>query len=331
MELFSQAIAKAMGGSGAKTRAPDTFDGSDPSKLRDFLAQCRIYFKANPSKFSKKDNAKVMFAISYLKGSALAWVQNKMGDDDSDSEEEDDSSSDSDDEDNDSFSVWKNSWSKFVRIFSEHFGPVDAEGDAENSLDTLTMRDDKKILTYDLKFEEYSSRVQWDKKALVHRYYKGLAPRLKDEIMRSGRPSKLRKLQELARNIDSRYWQRQEEKRREHRDPAQAKPSSSSTPSKPSSSNPPKQQQRSATSGSAASGSSNAAASSSKSSSAPPAGRTKDGKLTEEERKRRMDNGLCLVCGGEGHMAKNCPKAKHRAQASGKAASAEAPATPKKD
>lgn len=32
-----------------------------------------------------------------------------------------------------------------------------------------------------------------------------------------------------------------------------------------------------------------------------------NGKLTQEERQRCIDNKLCLFCGGPGHMAKDCP------------------------
>jgi len=34
----------------------------------------------------------------------------------------------------------------------------------------------------------------------------------------------------------------------------------------------------------------------------------KDGKLTPQERQRRLDNNLCLFCGTSGHVAKDCPK-----------------------
>ena len=34
----------------------------------------------------------------------------------------------------------------------------------------------------------------------------------------------------------------------------------------------------------------------------------KDGKLTPQERQRRLDNSLCLFCGRTRHMAKECPK-----------------------
>ena len=35
----------------------------------------------------------------------------------------------------------------------------------------------------------------------------------------------------------------------------------------------------------------------------------KDGKLTQEERQRHMDNNLCLFCSKPGHIAKECLKA----------------------
>ena len=34
----------------------------------------------------------------------------------------------------------------------------------------------------------------------------------------------------------------------------------------------------------------------------------KDGKLTQQERQRRMDNKLCLFCGKGGHVAHDCRK-----------------------
>ena len=36
-----------------------------------------------------------------------------------------------------------------------------------------------------------------------------------------------------------------------------------------------------------------------------------DSKLTSEEKQRRIDKGLCLICGERGHMAKECPKSKN--------------------
>src|ERR1700720_4435343 len=58
-------------GSRAKVREPDPFDGTDPTKLRTFLIQLQLSFSDRPRSFSQ-DDRKVNFAISYLKGLALA-------------------------------------------------------------------------------------------------------------------------------------------------------------------------------------------------------------------------------------------------------------------
>jgi hypothetical protein len=48
----------------------------------------------------------------------------------------------------------------------------------------------------------------------------------------------------------------------------------------------------------------------------------KDGKIMEQEQQHRMDNNLCLYCGGHGHNAKDCHKA---ANAKARAAKATKP------
>ena len=53
-----------------KVREPDVFDGLDTHKLQPFLVQCTLNFRNHPDAFST-DSAKVTFALSYLKGTAL--------------------------------------------------------------------------------------------------------------------------------------------------------------------------------------------------------------------------------------------------------------------
>ena len=57
-----------------KVREPDTFDGTDPKKLRTFLVQCELNFQDRPKAF-RTDRTKVTFAQSYLKGMALEWFE----------------------------------------------------------------------------------------------------------------------------------------------------------------------------------------------------------------------------------------------------------------
>ena len=52
---------------GTKACIPDTFSGTEPNKLNNFLFQCHLYFRANPAQFDM-DIAKINFTITYLTG-----------------------------------------------------------------------------------------------------------------------------------------------------------------------------------------------------------------------------------------------------------------------
>ena len=49
-----------------KVKEPDTFDGSDPRKLNNFMLLCNLYFRNNPA--YSDDEPKVTFALSHLRG-----------------------------------------------------------------------------------------------------------------------------------------------------------------------------------------------------------------------------------------------------------------------
>src|ERR1700723_4807438 len=55
----------------------------------------------------------------------------------------------------------------------------------------------------------------WDGRTLRHQFYRGLSSRIKDELARIGKPATLPMLKALAQLIDSRYWEWEEETRRE--------------------------------------------------------------------------------------------------------------------
>jgi len=58
----------------AKVWELDTFDSTDPKKLRTFLVQCELCFQDHAKAF-RLDRAKVTFAQSYLKGMTLEWFE----------------------------------------------------------------------------------------------------------------------------------------------------------------------------------------------------------------------------------------------------------------
>jgi len=59
---------------GTKAYIPNTFSGTEPDKLNNFLFQCRLYFRANPVQFDT-DIAKINFAMIYLTGVAQNWFE----------------------------------------------------------------------------------------------------------------------------------------------------------------------------------------------------------------------------------------------------------------
>ena len=57
-----------------KAHIPNTFSGTKPDKLNNFLFQCRLYFCANPAQFDM-DIVKINFTMIYLTGVAQDWFE----------------------------------------------------------------------------------------------------------------------------------------------------------------------------------------------------------------------------------------------------------------
>ena len=59
---------------GTKAHIPDTFSGTEPDKLNNFLFQCRLYFHANLAQFDT-DIVKINFAMIYLTRVVQDWFE----------------------------------------------------------------------------------------------------------------------------------------------------------------------------------------------------------------------------------------------------------------
>ena len=57
-----------------KVKEPDTFDGSNPWKLKAFIVSLQLNFNDRPTAFVADAN-KVNYAISFLSGTALDWFE----------------------------------------------------------------------------------------------------------------------------------------------------------------------------------------------------------------------------------------------------------------
>jgi len=225
---------------------------------------------------------------------------------------------------------WMDSWVHFVAELQSTFGPHDPIADAEHQLEHLQMKDAHHVMRYIVDFNRLASQVQdYGDGVLCRLFYSGLPDRLKDEIARVGKPLTLHGLRALCQEIDTRYWERKDEISRT------MKSQPTSSPTKPSnsggnSSNSGQEKSKTGNSSSSAnSGSSKATSNQSTSGSRPDLTNKlgKDGKLTMDERKRRLDNNLCMFCGGTGHFVDNCSKKTKKAKARAAAIAAESSKT----
>jgi hypothetical protein len=268
----------------AKVREPEPFNGTDSRKLRQFLLLCELNFRDRPDAFLE-DAVKINYILSYLTGLALDFFKPYIvqGRDEL---------------------VWLNDYELFIEKLQENFGPHDPEAAAENELESLRMKDNQRISSYIVEFQRLAVHVQWGDSALRFQFYKGLPARIKDEISHIGKPTSLERLKRLSLSIDARYWERRTESNREGQHLTSKAPPPKSTPL-PSPTTPRADNM-----------SGRPKVTSGNNANAPPTDKLgPDGKLTAQEKQRCFDNQLCLFCGGEGHMAKSCPKSAAKARA----------------
>src|SRR5277367_1109245 len=324
ISLMTEELRKRDKRPSAKVKEPDTFDGSDPRKLNNFILLCNLYFRQN-SAYSL-DSDKVNFALSHLRGLALDLFEPTLLD-------------------TEDIPEWLESWPTFLQSLRLYFGPIDPAGDAEDSLDNRKMRENQRIVKYDVEFNRLAIRIGWNSTVLRHRYYSGLAERIKDVMGQQAKPSTLEDTKKLAYSIDARYWERLREN--SHSDKPHSKSDNRSDnksdkkPNNNSSYSNNKSTSRTNSNSHSHSHSHNnksgKSSNPSSSSSDKPAysDKLKDGKLTQQERQRRMDNDLCLYCGEPGNKADACAKkGSSSSKAKGRAAKAKEKETtppPKKE
>ena len=265
---------------GPKARAPDKFDGSDRSKLRAFLSTCRLAFLNHPDRFAD-DLSKVLYAGSYLSGTAGDWFA-PLTLDDADEEE----------------AEILTSWKRFAEELQSLFGEPDEEAAAEREILDLKMKENQQVSLYITKFRSLQARLDWNDSALVAQFRRGLPDRILDLLsIREVRPRTLKEVMDVALSLDLRYHERQQEKKKhspfESSNRTPSKESQKESPSKPSSS-----------SGNDKTPHSKPAQ---KTTSALPLG--EDGKLKLNEKERRAKLGLCAYCGDK-HNIEQCAKRK---------------------
>jgi len=214
-----------------------------------------------------------------------------------------------------------------------HFGLSDPIGEAANMLDNLCMKPSDRISTYNVDFMHYASQLGWGNSVLCHRYYQGLPNRIQDPIstQKQGKPTSFQNMYALAMTIDHCYWERDHEHHRARQVEKEALKSHSWKQGKASTSG----------SGMASQNKANLSPATSNPSSKPslsPAPKKQpntlwvdlssklasNGKLTSDERKKRLENNQCLYCGAGDHKLDSCSKKQTTVSSKSRGASATA-------
>ena len=277
-----------------KVRKPDTFNGTDPRKLRTFLVLCELNFQNCPKAFAT-DHTKVTYAQSYLRGMALEWFEPDLLNASNPN----------------TCPIWMDNYHQFVSELKSNFSPHDPVGDVEHQLDNLSMKEGQKINKYVVEFNRLTGQVRsYGDGALHHIFYSGLPDHIKDEISCVRKPHTLDGYRTLVQTIDARYWEHKSEILRQTKNssPLSTSNSKSSTSSSDSKGKSKEKDNKSKGSNNKSKGSSSPSGTSKSTTSDTPSPLGKDGKLTEEECQQHITEKLCMFCGQPGHMAKDCPK-----------------------
>jgi hypothetical protein len=170
----------------SKLYEPEPFTRKDPKKLKAFVFQCQLYFRN--SDFDS-DSKKVTFALSYLQNVAQEWFEPGISGLTDEPLE------------------WSDNWEAFLDKLHTNFGPYDKTGDAKHELTNLCMRDSQRVSDYLVRFSGLALHCSWGELALRFRFYKGLPPRIKDELSKGKKPRTLQVLKQKVQNINARYWE----------------------------------------------------------------------------------------------------------------------------
>jgi Ty3 transposon capsid-like protein len=156
-----------------------------------------------------------------------------------------------------------------LSLFAEHLEKVFGDNGLIVAEQLRQLKQTTTVAKYSVDFRRLANRVGWDNRSLCSQFYSGLKYPVKLEIAKVKQPERLEELVEMAISID--HLQRESL--------AQLGPAP-----RPLDQPPRRDHRRDA-----------------------PSAASSGRHLTEQQREHRLKNNLCLYCGGEGHIIRNCP------------------------
>jgi hypothetical protein len=274
-----------------KAKDPSLFNGKKRRHLRTWLGENEICFRTAPNLY-RNGASKVMFAGSFLEGDAKTWFTDYF-------------------KDPYNTPLFMEDWDLFGDELQRTFGLNDELGAAEEDLRHLTMSDRDRATFFTGRFRAITSNLLglWSDRTLRNAYLSKLPPRLVSQFESAGKriPDSLDNLIEAVEDFDSAHWAGVETRRAQGVQPPAPEITRDRRPQAQAPARPPTRAPAIPTPGRPA-----------------PVGRPvlahtpvrspafnnhlKNGKLTDAERKRRIDAGACLYCGELGHLVADCAK-----------------------
>jgi hypothetical protein len=259
-----------------KVALPDKYSGNR-KELDTFLLQLGMYFRFNADKFETND-AKSLWAASYLRGEAAKWIEPFLADYFENSNRPQQIMATTQD-------IF-GSFEGFRKEIKRVFGDIDAVKTAERRM--FALKQTGSAINYSTEFRRHANQTNWGTAALLSHYHRGLKDQIKLELARMGPIDNINDLIEESVRIDNRFYEYSRDKQFTNR--GYSGRSYKKNEGRPRYSKPQYNREQSY---------------------GDPMEldmMNSKNNLSQEERNRRRNQKLCFECGFPGHQAKDCRK-----------------------
>lgn len=265
-----------------KVTRPPEFTGKT-SEFKNFLALCDLTFTMQPRTY-RSDERKVLFVIAQFRGNALDWAREITTRPDH---------------------PLRRNYPAFVEALNNLYLDRNACMVASQKLLNLSQTDS--VSSYATKFQSLASGLEFGDSSLRDMFYHKLDSGIKDRLVMMEMAPTLQGLINQAITLDQRSYQRRLEDQTAALYGGRRKDDTKPIP-KPDHSTPKTQNPRNDSRATSYAPSKPGPLRSS----APPS--KPRGPLSDAEKQRRREQGLCHYCGGPGHFADACPLAPQNRQ-----------------
>lgn len=192
-----------------KLKTPPEYDGKNKSACSTFISHLNLYINACPTSFPS-DNAKVLFAASYLRDRAFAWLEPHLLHPDT---------------------PMLHDFQLFTTELLRNLGDPDRERNTTRKLYALIQT--ASAAAYSAEFFQLAAFLNWNDDALRAQFYNGLKPEVKDALaLANTDPEDVKTLSDLAIRLDNRIHERRMDQKRSTR-PSHQNYSRISAPTQP--------------------------------------------------------------------------------------------------